>query len=374
MISRDLQGSILCPKHKIIAGNICIEENCKNQINCTKCSIFDKHNHNENNFSITTMLDGNIDNQIFDDNLGNKEKIDSIKKDFENYKKEIINEIDLLEKVVIKVFEEEYSGSDINEKKKKFQEEREKYHSDNLNFSKLKSMAEKFNDFIRYSFEKTKSDDIDFMKNIKSFFQNTLTDFKNIKKDFKFPKMNIFLDSNLILKNEERYFIKDKLFDNKSFNTILLYKGSRDGFEASKFHSLCDNKGPTITFIKSHLNKIFGGFINDSWHSKDNYTYCKESFLFSLDKREKYKHKKSDKKYSYFGGKSYSVVFGGGFNGHDICISNNSNMNKDRYSNFGNTYTSPEGVIYNTPVGNSYLAGEHKFTVKEIEVYSIELL
>ena len=61
--------------------------------------------------------------------------------------------------------------------------------------------------------------------------------------------MNNFSDSNLILKPEDRLFIKDTLFDNKSFKTTLLYKGNRDGFSTSKFHSLCNNKGPTITFI-----------------------------------------------------------------------------------------------------------------------------
>ena len=183
-------------------------------------------------------------------------------------------------------------------------------------------------------------------------------------------KINIFSDSNLVLKNEDRLFIKNTLFDNKSFNTNLLYKGSRDGFKASKFHSLCDNKGPTITFIKSHLNKIFGGFINDSWQSK-NWGYSKESFLFSLDRKEKYKHRESDKKCSYRGSSDWSVCFG---YGHDIGISNDSNINKSSYSYFGSTYTSPEGVNCNNTIAKSYLAGEYKFTVKEIEVYSIGFL
>ena len=85
MISRDLQGTNIWPKHKIIAGNIIIEENCKNQINYTQCFIFDKQNHNENNFIITSMFDGKIDNQNFDYNLRNKDKIVFIKKDFINF-------------------------------------------------------------------------------------------------------------------------------------------------------------------------------------------------------------------------------------------------------------------------------------------------
>jgi hypothetical protein len=37
----------------------------------------------------------------------------------------------------------------------------------------------------------------------------------------------------------------------KVLDMALLFRGSTHGCRAAKFHSLCDNKGPTITFIKS---------------------------------------------------------------------------------------------------------------------------
>ena len=37
----------------------------------------------------------------------------------------------------------------------------------------------------------------------------------------------------------------------------------------SVFHSTCDNKGPTITVVKSGAN-IFGGFTENAWKSKIN--------------------------------------------------------------------------------------------------------
>ena len=37
----------------------------------------------------------------------------------------------------------------------------------------------------------------------------------------------------------------------------LVYKASRDGFDAAAFHSCCDNKGPTITIIQSNNNHLF---------------------------------------------------------------------------------------------------------------------
>ena len=48
----------------------------------------------------------------------------------------------------------------------------------------------------------------------------------------------------------------------------LLFRASRDGFTASAFHSKCDNKGPTITVVKSSSN-IFGGFTEMPWTSPD---------------------------------------------------------------------------------------------------------
>ena len=49
----------------------------------------------------------------------------------------------------------------------------------------------------------------------------------------------------------------------------LLFRASRDGFAASAFHSKCDNKGPTVTVVKSGAN-IFGGFTEKPWTSPRN--------------------------------------------------------------------------------------------------------
>ena len=49
----------------------------------------------------------------------------------------------------------------------------------------------------------------------------------------------------------------------------LLFRASRDGFAALAFHFKCDNKGPTITVVKSGRN-IFGGFTEKAWTSKIN--------------------------------------------------------------------------------------------------------
>jgi hypothetical protein len=47
-------------------------------------------------------------------------------------------------------------------------------------------------------------------------------------------------------------------FSNKVWK--LLYRGSRDGFGASKFHEKCDNESNTLTLIETTKGFIFGGF------------------------------------------------------------------------------------------------------------------
>jgi hypothetical protein len=74
----------------------------------------------------------------------------------------------------------------------------------------------------------------------------------------------------------------------------LLYRASRDGFDAKKFHTLCDNKGPTITIAKiSKKNLLIGGYNPLDWKqnsdSIDGKSICQtgNSFLFCFGKGEK---------------------------------------------------------------------------------------
>ncbi|CAG8599413.1 7222_t:CDS:2, partial [Acaulospora colombiana] len=72
----------------------------------------------------------------------------------------------------------------------------------------------------------------------------------------------------------------------------LLYRASRDGFEADEFHKLCDDKGATIFLAKCQgFDKIIGGYNPFSWKAyslrtslyERSWEDTKESFLFTLD-------------------------------------------------------------------------------------------
>ena len=46
---------------------------------------------------------------------------------------------------------------------------------------------------------------------------------------------------------------------------ILCWRASLHGWAASTFHSLCDNKEPTVTIVKDTKNNIFGGYTSKPW-------------------------------------------------------------------------------------------------------------
>ncbi|CAG8795107.1 12071_t:CDS:2, partial [Dentiscutata erythropus] len=83
----------------------------------------------------------------------------------------------------------------------------------------------------------------------------------------------------ITLNTRPTHFSKNNLYD-----FILLYRGKKNGFNAKKFHDSCDNKGSTLTIIKTSDQRIFGGY-NDS-NTENHYierTVSRKNFLFSFD-------------------------------------------------------------------------------------------
>ncbi|EFC45628.1 predicted protein [Naegleria gruberi] len=62
-------------------------------------------------------------------------------------------------------------------------------------------------------------------------------------------------------------FVSEIVNSVRSKPITLLYRSSRDSYNPSIFHSLCDNKGPTITIVKANTGAIFGGYTSISWNS-----------------------------------------------------------------------------------------------------------
>ena len=75
-----------------------------------------------------------------------------------------------------------------------------------------------------------------------------------------------FRESTILTNVDHRKILKGWLPEAMVGEWRLLFRASRDGFAASTFHSKCDNKGPTVTVVKSGEN-IFGGFTEKPWTS-----------------------------------------------------------------------------------------------------------
>ncbi|KAF0550179.1 BTB-domain-containing protein [Gigaspora margarita] len=89
-------------------------------------------------------------------------------------------------------------------------------------------------------------------------------DQKNQKNKTFFHKL---FNSNKLAKNEKKEHSKTMTLnmkpyhfsDNNLYDFVLLYHGSENDFNAKKFHESCDNKGPTLTIIKTDQNPFNRG-------------------------------------------------------------------------------------------------------------------
>jgi hypothetical protein len=156
----------------------------------------------------------------------------------------------------------------------------------------------------------------------------------------------------------------------ESTDGTLLYRATRDGFEASSFHEKCDDKDNTITIIKTNENYVFGGYTAAEWTSDgDVYTEDTNSFIFSVRRKGiSSRHKfmvKTEKHVKTING-NYGPIFG--FVDMYIVIIDKSNINIGSNSNLGRSY--------NFPLENgdrtSFFAGSYNnWLTTEIEVYQI---
>ena len=147
----------------------------------------------------------------------------------------------------------------------------------------------------------------------------------------------------------------------------LIYKASRDGFDANAFHSRCNNKGPTMTIIQSNNNYLFGGYTSIPWTSDESYKADTTAFIFTLKNPDnipptKYLINPNSTSTAVYHSSSYGPTFSGG---HDIYLANSSNANNSSYTNF------PHSYIDTTGKGNATFTGAKNFTASDIEVFKL---
>jgi hypothetical protein len=150
----------------------------------------------------------------------------------------------------------------------------------------------------------------------------------------------------------------------------LLWRGSRDGFQAKHFHGRCDGHAPTLTFIADKQGNVFGGFTPVSWESSSGRFKedpSEKSFLFTLKNRQNV----PARQFALRPGSSDKAIWcdldRGPCFGNDFFVYDNCNANATsatRY--FGDEYANDTGLD-----GTTFFTGSPSFTVKEIEVFEM---
>jgi len=159
----------------------------------------------------------------------------------------------------------------------------------------------------------------------------------------------------------------------------LLYRGSRDGFTSKDFHDTCDNKGPTLTIVKTKDGYVLGGYSNTSWSIYEFpgevrviYKKADKAFLFLLTDSDGIHAPYKMKLNSYGGGDAIchssgeaGPTFG---SGHDLYVSLHANdPTLNLWLGKGGSYISSDIPEQLTSPGSGYKT----LPIEEIEVYQV---
>ena len=163
--------------------------------------------------------------------------------------------------------------------------------------------------------------------------------------------------SSVINKEEIDLFMN--WLDQKPKKIKLLLDSKIDGDLTQTFYNKCGGKFPTVVFVKTTKGKRFGGYCSIGWENKKGGALKDtNSFIFSLDKKKKYKIKNPDKAIE-----TTSNYFAFGYSTSDFYIYDKCTSYIYNYNHNTGTYETTEEYELN---------GENHFTVSSYEVYQIE--
>ena len=147
----------------------------------------------------------------------------------------------------------------------------------------------------------------------------------------------------------------------------LLYRASRDGFEAARFHAKCDNQPRTLTIITTSKGNICGGYSEVVWDTTSGYKDDPNAFLFSLKSLVALPMLipiKSGGVNAIFCSRHQGPVFG-----KDLLVALLPTIKKSS-SLLGISYDFNK-CIFGPSGKNSFLAGSKRFKPSEIEVFCL---
>jgi len=225
---------------------------------------------------------------------------------------------------------------------------------------KEKSLKNEIDSIIPYIV--SLNDKINKMENRINILENKVNELYSIKEEYtklkkeKIEQNNLlFPKSSIIKSNEENVILS--WFDIKPSKCNLLLDSKIDGDKTSTFYQKCEKKCPTILFFKTTNGARFGDFTTQFW-SKIGNLKDEKSFVFSLDKKEKYKVTNTDQ--STYGDLNFFQFGLCSFRINNNCTSVNTN------------YLTDNKLYYDLPNNYGLTGGDKNFTISSYEVYQVE--
>lgn len=308
------------------------------------------------------ILEGkeNIIKDINDNNITLIIKIFGQGGSFHESKIQLIK-VEMNEKEILKnICEEIGKLKELREENKNIRNELNKVKEENI---KLRNDV---NFLLNWKEEITNQKQIENLTQNKNLISNqkqiqNLNENKNL---ISIQNTNLDIDSKIITSKDELNLIESRIrknktiLANKSFKAKLLYRASRDGDEASKFHELCDSSKNTIVLVETKDNLKFGGYTEETWKGeigkgdKDD----KEAFCFSLNEFKIYN---SIRQPSIWTNPNNGPSFQNSiFNINNKCFTNGGYCSESSHSFYDNQK-------YPNEINN----GKDTFEVKEVEVF-----
>ena len=239
-----------------------------------------------------------------------------------------------------------------------------KISNNNSNFSTIESTTKILYDSIKKKQLKLTVNDNYMLLT----FLNPVKDLPELSIPLPYIETTICEEDERILKKRDIELILSWINPSKPLIIKLLYKAKKDGDSPLIFHKKVDGIKNTLTIIITDNGLRFGGFVTKEWNTSGDFNKNDvDSFLFSLDRREKYMvNKEGSTNYNH---QNYGPTFGRGFDlvvGENVesFFSENKNWSKFPSSYGDNTDKNIKGVL---------TGGYENFIVKEIEVYEVLL-
>ena len=199
------------------------------------------------------------------------------------------------------------------------------------------------------------------LENKNKEFEKQIKELMSIKEEYNKLKQKEIVNDNRFFKESNIIKLEDEntiigWLEKKPAKFIKLLDSKIDGDSTNAFQNKCAKKCPTMVFVKTTNGYRIGGFTTILWtdgtYGKDN-----KAFLFSLDKKEKYKI--TNENYANYLSNGSSFYFGNAA----LRLYNNCTSNKNNYACNNR---------FDVPTNYDFIGGDNHFTVSSYEVYQIE--